>query len=78
MKQAIGYYNELEYTIEIDGKEVYQASNSPFDSQGYTDKQGGVGLKVMKAYCHETALDIAKEYHAKYIGVEYLGEGKCV
>ena len=72
MKKAIGYYNEWEYRVEVDGNEVYTAGNSPFDSQAYTDPQGGVGLETMKAYCEKTTKDLAIEHKAKYAGVEFL------
>lgn len=72
MKQAIGYYNELEYRVEVDSKEVYTAGNSHFDSQGYVDTDEGVGLDVMKQYCEQTTRNIALEHKAQYIGVEYL------
>jgi hypothetical protein len=72
MKKVIGYYNELEYRIELDGKEIYTAGNSPFDSQQYTSKENGVGLIKMKQYCEVTAKDLAKEHNANLIGIEYL------
>jgi hypothetical protein len=74
MKQVIGYYNALEYRVEIDGKEVYQAGNSPDDSQAYTSKENGVGLRTMRSYCIYTTHEIAKENHAKYGGVERMEE----
>lgn len=54
-----------------DGKEIYSAGNSPFDSQAYTSKEDGVGLETMKEYCEQTSKNLAEENHAKYIGVEY-------
>lgn len=75
MKKIIGYYNELEYTVEIigpgDHEVLYSAGNSPFDSQGYTSKEEGVGLEKMKQYCEQTAKEIAKEMNIEFIGIEY-------
>lgn len=68
---VIGYYNELKYRIEIDGEEVYTAGNSPYDSQGYTAKENGVGLEEMRKFCEHTAKEMAQENKAKFIGVEY-------
>jgi len=72
MQGVIGYYSELEYSVEIDGEEVYQAGNSPFDSQGYVDASSGVGLETMRTYCEQTTKAIANENRAKYIGIELL------
>jgi hypothetical protein len=72
MKQAIGYYNALEYYVMLDGKVVYSAGNSPFDSQFYTSEYNGVGLKTMRSYCIQTTKEIAKENNAKYVGVERI------
>jgi len=71
MKKVIGYYNELLYRVELNGKEIYSVGNSPFDSQVYTSKESGVGLETMKKYCEQTSKELAKENHAKFIGVEY-------
>ncbi len=72
MGKIIGYYNELEYRIELDGKEIYTASNSPFDSQAYTSAGEGVGLATMRKYCIQTSKELAKENKTRYIGVQYL------
>jgi hypothetical protein len=74
MKQVIGYYNGLEYRVEIDGKEVYHAGNSPFESQTFVREDDGVGLRIMRSYCIQTAKEIAKENNAKYVGVERIEE----
>ena len=58
--------------MEVNGKEVYTAGNGPFDSQAYTDADGGVGLDTMKAYCRGTTEDIAEEHDVDFIGIEYL------
>lgn len=71
MKKVIGYYNERLYRIEIDGKEVYQAGNAPFESQTYLSPEDGVGRRKMRSYCISTAHDIADENDAEYMGVEY-------
>ena len=72
MTQALGRYNELEYEVEVDGKIIYEAGNSPFDSQVYTSADDGVGLETMRKYCEQTTKNIAEEQGAKFIGVEYL------
>ena len=71
-KGVIGRYNAREYEVEVVGEIVYTAGNSPFDSQAYTLAEEGVGLATMKEYCEQTARDIAKEQHKRYLGVEYL------
>ena len=53
------------------GMEIYEAGNSPFDSQGYTSEENGVGLEIMREYCELTSKKIATERKAKYLGVEY-------
>ncbi len=75
--RVVGYYNELWYSVfmysddEPTGIELYRAGNSPYDSQGYTSKEDGVGLATMKRYCEQTSREIAKEKKSKFIGVEY-------
>lgn len=46
-----GRFNALTYVIEIDDEVVYQAGNSPLESQGYVSAEDGVGLEKMKEYC---------------------------
>lgn len=70
MKIVRGFYNELSYRVEIDGKEVYRAGNSPYDSQVYTSKEQGVGLDKMKKFCKHTCRQFAKEKKAKFGGIE--------
>lgn len=72
MKQVVGYYNERKYQIDVDGTEVYQAGNSPYESQDYLNADEGVGLEKMRTYCISTAKEIARENNAQYIGVQYL------
>ena len=76
MKQVIGYYNALEYRVEIDGEEIYHAGNSPFESQVFVSKDDGVGLRKMRSYCIQTSKEIAKENNSKYVGVERLEENE--
>ncbi len=68
----IGYYNEREYRVEVDKEKIYQAGNSPFDSQVYVSAEDGVGLDAMRRYCEKTSRDMAEEEGAEYLGVEYL------
>ena len=75
MKKVIGYYNEYEYRVEVDEQEVYQAGNSPHDSQVYSRDLANfetLPLETMRKYCEQTSKEIAKEQGAKYIGVDYL------
>jgi hypothetical protein len=76
MKGIIGYYNELEYHIALmdDGilkEDLYQAGNSPDDSNQYMPYDEGVGLDKMKEYCIKTGKDIAKEKGLPFLGVDY-------
>jgi len=72
MKKVIGYYNALEYRIELDGVEVYTAGNSPHESQTYVTADMGVGLRTMRSYCITTSKALAKEHNAEYVGVEKI------
>jgi hypothetical protein len=69
--QVIGYYNARMYRITVDGEEIYQAGNSPYESTVFIRPCDGVGLNRMKKYCIITAKEIAEENNAQYIGVEY-------
>lgn len=74
MKKAISYYNEYHYTVEIDGEEVYEAGNNPYDSQGYIhdlENSEVIPLETMKQYCEKTTREIAEEQGVEYIGIEY-------
>lgn len=68
---VIGYYNTLQYSVALNGEEVYKAGNSPYDSQIYVSANDGVGLAKMKSFCIQTSKDLAKEHKAKYLGVKY-------
>lgn len=56
--------------VNTDGKDIYTAGNSPFDSQGYVSARNGVGLQTMRKYCIQTSKELARENNAQYIGVE--------
>ena len=72
-----GYYNEHGYRIESDKPMdacLYQAGNHALDSQqDGTGTRHQLSLAGIKAYCELTAKNIADEYDAEYVGVEYLG-----
>jgi hypothetical protein len=77
MDKIIGYYNTLQYRVVLfdkdvntDGKDIYTAGNSPFESQTYVSADEGVGLRTMRKYCIQTSKELAKENKAQYIGVE--------
>lgn len=67
-----GIYNELEYSIaDQSGDTVYQAGNSPWDSQAYLSKEEGVGLETMKEYCEQTGKELAEEAGVEWEGCTY-------
>ena len=68
-KVISGEYSATEYTIYLDGAEIYKAGNSPFDSQGYVGADDGVGERTMAAYCESTAQDLVREHGAIFGGV---------
>ncbi len=72
MKQVHGYYNEQRYYVTVDNERVYEAGNSPYESQAYVSAKDGVGIKRMRQFCISTAHDIAKEQKAHYAGVERI------
>lgn len=75
MKEEIyGLYNEYHYTVNSGDKELYEAGNSPYDSQTYvTDLENYdvVPIETMKEYCEQTCKNIAEERNAKFVGVQY-------
>lgn len=78
MKKAkiVGVYNEVKYTIIkiVKGEPntvLYEAGNSPLDSQMQVSADKGVGLEKMKEYCEQTARELAEENYAEFAGVEY-------
>jgi hypothetical protein len=72
MKKVVGWYNEYLYTVDLDSQEIYRAGNSPLDSQAYVSDEDGVGVDRMREFCTTTSKDLAKEHHAKFVGVQYL------
>jgi hypothetical protein len=76
MKKVIGYYNEIEYKVFIIGesgliKHLYNAGNSPLDSQQYVNAEDGIGLEKMKEYCEQTSKELAKENNLPFAGIEF-------
>jgi ribosomal protein L20 len=69
-KNVVGYYNDREYSVDVNGRQVYRAGNSLYDSQVYTHPKKGVGLRKMRSFCIQTSKEIAKEHGAKYRGIE--------
>jgi hypothetical protein len=71
---VIGYYNEYRYSVRLftdknpNGDDIYNAGNSPYDSQISTAH--GVGLAKMKEYCEMTTKMLAIEHKARYAGIE--------
>lgn len=71
-KRIYAEYNELKYEIfDQDGQVLYQAGNSPLDSQTYLSKEDGVGLETMKKYAIQTGKEIAKEHNGQFIKATY-------
>ena len=78
MLEIIGRYNAFKYEIvgsHSNGNEefLYQAGNSPYDSEGYVSADKGVGLETMRKYCGITAKEFAKEYNCEFV-IEPLEE----
>jgi hypothetical protein len=69
-----GLYTALAYVIKLDGKVIYQAGNSPLESQVYLPETQGVGLATMKEFCEQTAKELAEQHNADFIGVEHSTE----
>lgn len=73
MIRVFGEYSAEEYRVYVDDcgnvDEVYQAGNSPCDSQGYVTSADGVGLRAMRSFCASTAKEIAQELGGKYAGI---------
>lgn len=74
--KLIGFYNEFHYQIFdwTDGRineVLYEAGNSPHDSQVYVNPENGVGIETMREYCEQTLVEIADEHNAEIIGVQY-------
>ena len=73
-KTLSGRYNAARYVIEDEnGEEVYEAGNSPYESQGYIGSKDGVGLEVMKNYCTSTLVEMCREKNSENGGVEQMG-----
>lgn len=63
-----GEYNEDGYRILADGEEVYSAGNNPQESQSYSSE--GLPLKTLRAFCIQTAREIADENNGDFLGVQ--------
>jgi hypothetical protein len=75
MKRLVGYYCDKYYRIEVNGKEVYRAGNSPLDSQVYLS-EGGVGLVQMRDWCEQTCKEMASEMQVGFIGLHKIRKGE--
>lgn len=71
-KQVTAEYNRIEYTVFLNGEEVYSAGNAPGDSSLRIPSERGVGLRNMRKFCIKTAKQIAAEKKAEYAGVERI------
>lgn len=68
------YYNDLTYIIYFDNKVIYQAGNSPYESQSYLTADEGVGLETMKEYCTYSANHFRREYDSYITEISYQEE----
>lgn len=69
-----GLYTALAYVIKLDGKVIYQAGNSPLESQVYLPETQGVGLATMREFCKQTARELAQECKADFVEVKHSRE----
>ena len=75
----IGRYNAHRFQVVQlypDGGEdqLYEAGNSPTDSQVFTTAELGVGLETMKEWCTQTAQEYSCLMGWEFTGVEPLDE----
>jgi hypothetical protein len=67
-----GEYSALSYRVLKGARSpvvVYEAGNSPLESQGYVSADKGVGLVVMRKFCESTTKEMAAEAGGEYAGV---------
>lgn len=73
----VGYYNQYGYQVfefetgTNDGNLVYNAGNSPYDSQENVPVSKGLSLETLKNFCEQTTKEIATENKGTFIGIEY-------
>ena len=76
--KIIGYYDEKGYRVVSDNPAddpLYQAGNHALDSQqDGTGTEHQLPLATIKDFCERTAIDIAEEKDAEFVGVEYCEE----
>lgn len=65
-----GLYTSLAYIIKLNEKVIYQAGNSPSESQVYLLPGQGVGLATMRKFCEQTAKELAEEHEAEFVSVK--------
>ena len=75
MKTVHGVYNLSGYAIyyEMDlNNPVYEAGNSPFDSQDFLDidDPDAESLETIKRHCEATAREMAEETGRRFLGVD--------
>ena len=73
-KVVVGQFHNHGYEVLLQGdgnsRQVYSAGNAHGDSALVVPADQGVGLRVLRRFCIQTAQDIAGEWGAKYGGVE--------
>lgn len=72
--KVTGLYTALAYIVKLDGRVIYQAGNSPLESQVYLPAVQGVGLETMRKFCEQTAKELAEQHNADFVGVEHSRE----
>lgn len=71
MKTVVGYYNEQGYRIVLDEEEVYNSGNSSLGSQAHVPQNEGLIKATIQGFCKRTAQEMAQEFNATFMGVEY-------
>lgn len=56
-----GEYNAYGYRIIQDGKEIYSAGNSPWDSADTVPVDMGLGIELLHEYCQQTICELSVE-----------------
>ena len=71
-KGVIARYNRDGYEVELDDSIVYQAGNSPYDSQDWISRDKGLDLKTLRSYAIQTGKEIAEENNTSFLGIERM------
>jgi hypothetical protein len=73
-QQLIGFYHAHGYNLHVlEGgllEQVYEAGNSPHDSDTTVPVKQGVGLETLHKYCEQTGREMARELGIPWAGCE--------